>query len=347
MAFAAERRSHSLAAAVPGRKDRMTSDSVSGAMFKSDNAAWIEAPAPAFREFFGAATVGLATVLNNSTVGVEIYDSNLCCILKNKAFASMGGALPEMHIGKTMRQIFGGYAAQIEPAFRQAWTTGKPVSNVELAFSLPWSPGKTDLIVNFYPIENACREARLIAALFFSAAGKRKLQQRLGHLAEKKRALVFAESENPGEEFTDLTALSAEMLQKSIDLLRCSMSLRCHLLEMRIATALMYATPYSTRPASGPRFLPAVPPRVEFEEDRRGHPEPSRAEENEGCIPSPRERQVIQLLAEGKANKEMAAVLELSTRTVEMYRARLMAKLKLHSVAELVRYAVRHNLIEA
>ncbi len=325
----------------------MTSDSVSGPMFKSDNAARIEAPAPAFREIFGAATPGLATVLNNSTVGVEIYDSNLCCILKNRAFAAMGGALPEMHIGKTMRQIFGSYSAQIEPAFRQAWTTGKPVSNVELAFSLPWSPGKTDLVVNFYPIEDVCREVRLIAALFFSATGKRKLQQRLCHLAEKKRALDFAESEHPGEKFTDLTAQSAEMLRKSIDLLHCSMSLRCHLVEMRIATALMYATPYSATPTSGARFLPAVPARVEFENDRRPHPEPSRAEENDGCIPSPRERQVIQLLAEGKANKEMAAVLELSTRTVEMYRARLMAKLKLHSVAELVRYAVRHNLIEA
>ena len=325
----------------------MNSVSISGPMLRSDNAALIEAPAPAFREVFGEATPGLAAVLNNSTVGVEIYDSNLCCILKNKAFASMGGALPEIHIGKTMRQIFGSCAAQIEPAFQLAWTTGKPVLNVELAFSLPGSPGKTDLIVNFYPIEGACREVRLIAALFFSAAGKRKLQQRLCHLAEKKRALVFAASEYPGEEFTDLTAQSAEMLQKSIDLLQCSMSLRCHLLEMRIATALMYATPYSTTPASGPRFLPALPPRAEFEEDRREHPEPSRVEENEGCIPSPRERQVIQLLSEGKANKEMAAVLELSTRTVEMYRARLMAKLKLHSVAELVRYAVRHHLIEA
>ena len=325
----------------------MTSDSINGPMFKSDNAAWIEAPAPAFREVFGATTPGLATVLNNSTVGVEIYDSNLCGILKNKAFASMGGALPEMHIGKSMRQIFGSYAAQIEPAFQQAWTTGKPVSDVELAFSLPWSPGKTDLVVNFYPIEGVCREVRLIAALFFSATGTRKLQQRLCHLAEKKRALVFTGSENPGEEFTDLTAQSAEMLQKSIELLRRSMSLRCHLLQMRIATALMYAAPYSTMPARGPRFLPAVPPRAEFEEDRREHPEPSRAEENDGCIPSPRERQVIQLLAEGKANKEMAAVLELSTRTVEMYRARIMAKLKLHSVTELVRYAVRHNFIEA
>ena len=316
-------------------------------MPRHDNVALTEEPGPAFREVFGAATPRLAAVLNNSTVGVEIYDANLCCILRNKAFASMGGALPEIHIGKTMRQIFGSYAAQIEPAFQQAWTTGKPVTDVELAFSLPWSPGKTELLVNFYPIEGVSREVRLIAALFFSATGKKKLQERLCRLAERKRARILAEGEAPGEEFTDLTARCAEMLEASLDLLQCSMSLRCHLLERRIVTALMRATPFLAMPASDPRLLSATPPRSEFEEDQCEHPEPSGANENHGGIPSPRERQVMQLLAEGKANKEMAAILELSTRTVEMYRARLMAKLKLHSVAELVRYAVRHNLIEA
>jgi len=325
----------------------MSSVSVSGPRPRSDNSALIEAPGPALREVFGAATPGLVAVLNNSTVGVEIYDSNLCCILKNKAFASMGGALPEIHVGKTMRQIFGSCAVQIEPAFQQVWTTGKPVSGVELSFWLPWSPGKTDLIVNFFPIEGPDRKIRLIAGLFFSAYGKRKLQERLSHLVDKKRAPSFVDSEARNGEFTDLSVESAEMLQKSIDLIHCSMLLRCHLLEMRIATALMQAAPYAALPAAADsRFSLPGAPRVEFE-NRRGHPDPTKRDENDEGVPSPRERQVIKLLAEGKANKEMAAVLDLSTRTVEAYRARIMTKLKLHSVAELVRYAVRHNLIEA
>lgn len=325
----------------------MNSVSVSEPRPRSDKSALIEAPGPALREVFGAATPGLSAVLNNSSVGVEIYDSNLCCILKNKAFASMGGALPEIHIGKTVRQIFGSYAAQIEPAFQQVWTTGKPVSGVELSFWLPWSPGKTDLIVNFFPIEGPDRKIRLIAGLFFSAYGKRKLQERLSHLVDKKRAPSFVESEARDGEFTDLSVESAEMLQKSIDLIHCCMLLRCHLLEMRIATALMRAAPYSALAAADARFSLTKAPRVEFEEDRRRHTEHTRRDENDVVVPSPRERQVIKLLAEGKANKEMAAVLDLSTRTVEVYRARIMTKLKLHSVAELVRYAVRHNLIEA
>jgi len=60
--------------------------------------------------------------------------------------------------------------------------------------------------------------------------------------------------------------------------------------------------------------------------------------------PSRRERQVLHHLADGKSNKQIGVVLHLSTRTVETYRARLMLKLRLHSTAELVRYAIRHQI---
>ena len=62
--------------------------------------------------------------------------------------------------------------------------------------------------------------------------------------------------------------------------------------------------------------------------------------------PTPRELQIVRLLADGQSNKEIAAVLQLSIRTVETYRARLMTKLKVHSAAEIVRYAIRQRFIE-
>jgi DNA-binding NarL/FixJ family response regulator len=58
-----------------------------------------------------------------------------------------------------------------------------------------------------------------------------------------------------------------------------------------------------------------------------------------------REREVLQLLAEGKSNKEVATVLELSTYTVETHRTNLMHKLNLHNTAEIVLYAVRKKII--
>ncbi|HXV61123.1 MAG TPA: response regulator transcription factor [Vicinamibacteria bacterium] len=62
---------------------------------------------------------------------------------------------------------------------------------------------------------------------------------------------------------------------------------------------------------------------------------------------TPREREVVQLLAEGKANKEVAALLNISVKTVETHRTNIMQKLDLHSVSELVRYAIRNDIIEA
>jgi DNA-binding NarL/FixJ family response regulator len=59
-----------------------------------------------------------------------------------------------------------------------------------------------------------------------------------------------------------------------------------------------------------------------------------------------RERQVIQLLAEGKSNKQVAYLLGISTRTAEGHRAEIMKKLKVGSLAELVRYAVRNSIVQ-
>ena len=63
--------------------------------------------------------------------------------------------------------------------------------------------------------------------------------------------------------------------------------------------------------------------------------------------PTARERETIQLLAEGLSNKEVAAKMGISVKTVETHRAAIMRKLGLHSIGELVRYAIRNHIIEA
>jgi DNA-binding NarL/FixJ family response regulator len=60
-----------------------------------------------------------------------------------------------------------------------------------------------------------------------------------------------------------------------------------------------------------------------------------------------RERETIQLLAEGKSNKEVADLLGISVKTVETHRAAIMRKLKLAQLSQLVRYAIRHKIIHA
>jgi two-component system, NarL family, response regulator NreC len=61
---------------------------------------------------------------------------------------------------------------------------------------------------------------------------------------------------------------------------------------------------------------------------------------------SSREREVLQMIAEGKTNKDIATALSLSVYTVDAHRGRIMEKLNLHSVGELVRFAVRKGLVD-
>jgi DNA-binding NarL/FixJ family response regulator len=69
--------------------------------------------------------------------------------------------------------------------------------------------------------------------------------------------------------------------------------------------------------------------------------------EHSRARPTRREVEIIRLLAEGKANKEIAAELGITIRTAETHRARIMLKLGLHSLAELIHYAIRHNIFRA
>lgn len=61
---------------------------------------------------------------------------------------------------------------------------------------------------------------------------------------------------------------------------------------------------------------------------------------------TPREREIVQLLAEGKSSKEVAVLLGLSVKTAETHRSNIMRKLELHSVSDLVLYAVRNNIVQ-
>jgi DNA-binding NarL/FixJ family response regulator len=73
------------------------------------------------------------------------------------------------------------------------------------------------------------------------------------------------------------------------------------------------------------------------------HDEPS---EGSPSVLSLREREIIQLLAEGKGNNEVADMLNISAKTVETHRAHIMEKLNLHSIVELVHCAIRNKIVE-
>jgi DNA-binding NarL/FixJ family response regulator len=75
--------------------------------------------------------------------------------------------------------------------------------------------------------------------------------------------------------------------------------------------------------------------------------DPALAGKDPGSIAklTPREREVLQLIVEGKSNKEIASVLNLSVNTVAVHRANIMSELRIHNTAELVVYAIRNGLV--
>lgn len=78
-----------------------------------------------------------------------------------------------------------------------------------------------------------------------------------------------------------------------------------------------------------------------------GFLDPSEAKSSDASVPlTPREREIVQLVAEGKSNKEVADALDISVKTVETHRANIMSKLDLRAVADLVRYAIRNGIIQ-
>jgi len=67
-------------------------------------------------------------------------------------------------------------------------------------------------------------------------------------------------------------------------------------------------------------------------------------ETNVFTVLTPREREVLQLIAEGKSTKQIASVLNVSVKTIETHRQQIMDKLNIHSVAELTKYAIREGI---
>jgi DNA-binding NarL/FixJ family response regulator len=76
-----------------------------------------------------------------------------------------------------------------------------------------------------------------------------------------------------------------------------------------------------------------------------GHPDRIAGTPGPGHL-TPRQREVLQLVAEGKSNKEIGTMLGMSAKTAETHRTHIMARLDLHTMTELVRYAIRNRIIK-
>jgi DNA-binding CsgD family transcriptional regulator len=250
-------------------------------------------------------------------------------------------------IGRRLHQVFAVGAHELELALRRVWATGHSLSNLELTPQLPDRAAPTCWVVNFYPITDEWRQVRMVAITFCEVTKGRCVELKLSHLKNKFQSHVLRQPSVLGEEFSEISARTFELVNRSVALLKNSLHLRFYTsarqLELSLVRHALYMTPNPRHEAA---LSPSRPPSDSYADTLSSPEAPIEVDPLVSC-PSPRERQVLRFLADGKSNKEIGSILDISTRTVECYRARIMLKLDLHSTAALVRYAVRNKIVEA
>jgi DNA-binding CsgD family transcriptional regulator len=250
----------------------------------------------------------------------------------------MNGVPVQAHIGKTVDYILGSAAARVAPAFQHVFSTGNPLPNFELTARLPSRSETGHWIENYYPIKAGSGKVLKVGVIVLEITKRKNVEQSLDRLTSKlHRAAKILKTHGgirpQAKEQAALSALPFELLENCIS-------------ETRMITELLR-----------PRLRLAAEPHQQI----FFHPEFAQVSAGEnGLSPlgshfqvgelrvhrlSDRERQVLHHLAMGKSNREMASILNVSVRTVETYRARVMLKLGLRSLAELVRYALRNDII--
>jgi DNA-binding CsgD family transcriptional regulator len=304
-------------------------------------------PVSKIREPLAGTLSSVSSLLRNSTVGVALFDGNSHCRAFNGAIRRMIGVSQKRPIGKQLHQVFPDQAPKLEIAFRQVWATGNSVSNLELTAPLPAETAPRRWVLNFYPITDESSQVRLVAITLCEVTKGRYVELKLSRLRDKFQSNVLRQPNLLGEGFAEMSAQTFELVNRSVALLKSSVSLRFYNSETRLEAALVRHALHMT----GSHVCDPAVTDIQSGCDSHAHEAISPYTRNDAVSnesrPSPRERQVICFLADGKSSKEIGFILDISTRTVECYRARIMVKLDLHSTAALVRYAIRHHIIEA
>lgn len=287
----------------------------------------------------------LSALFKSSTVGVAICDRQFRFRAINDALASMNRIPAAALLGKTLHAVLGSVAAKVQPAFEHVFATGQPLSNFELTAQLPSRGAVGHWNASYFPIKDHAGQVKQVGAIVLELTEHNELDAALLRLTDKLARLTAALRDDPDApgssglgsgsvSLDDVCAGPAGLLESCLSETRAISQL------LRDAPPLTAVQPLRFARLSSVRQLK----RGRRQDFAAVHPI---EDELEYLSPlSSREREVAALLAIGRTNKEIATKLAISTRTVESHRARIMLKLDLHSVSDLVRYAVRIHLIE-
>ncbi|MFI5059520.1 MAG: LuxR C-terminal-related transcriptional regulator [Candidatus Acidiferrales bacterium] len=291
---------------------------------------------------FGEAHQLLADLFNASVLGIAILDREFRYLAVNNALATINGISVHAHLGRTVREILGHAATVIETAMNRVLVTGQSVSNCEITAELPTRNEEGHWLANYYPIKDAGGRVKQIAALVIETTKQRKLEEYLLNLMGdlpriRDQVICMGLPDRTENDRIESWAGSVEMLDNCVrEARRISPLLQLPMRLHKIANLVEH------QQISSP-YISATRSRG----DSPSYHSSARDGDHGTNRLSPREIEIVRLLAAGKGNKEISAALTLSVKTVETHRARIMLKLNFHSISEVVRFAVRAKMIEA
>jgi len=117
----------------------------------------------------------LAKFFDNSNVGLGIVDDQLRYQALNPRLAEMNGIAIESHLGKTLREVLGEVASQVEPAINQVLATGQPIFNFVLAGTLPARAEATRFVDHLLPLKDATGRVKYVGAVVVELQPNTKL----------------------------------------------------------------------------------------------------------------------------------------------------------------------------
>jgi formate hydrogenlyase transcriptional activator len=127
----------------------------------------------------------LAAFFSASNVGFYILDKDLSYVAVNHALADMNGRPAAAHLGKTLREVLGELADQIEPELQRVLNTGKPVLDLEVSGVLPARGEVEHQLGHYFPIRDGTGQVKQIGVMVVGNTGRRRLEQAITTLADK------------------------------------------------------------------------------------------------------------------------------------------------------------------
>jgi DNA-binding CsgD family transcriptional regulator len=281
----------------------------------------------------------LHALFSSTTFGVAICDRQFRFRAINDALAAMNGIPAEAHLNKTLHSVLGKVSSKLVPIFRRVFNTGQPVTNFEFTAALPKRSDPGHWIANYLPIRNHTGEIHQVAAIVIELTRQSAIEACVLRLIDQLLRTNAAFRTSGRSSFTN------RRIHKELS--RDNPMAGLHSVIENCLSETLAISRLLNPLGSGPRNLvlaSGVTTGIPGGVDATLPVSASSAEPRQTLLSS-REKQVATLLASGKLNKQIADEMRISIRTVETYRGRIMLKLGLNSVPDLVRYALRSGLI--